>query len=139
MALDPKITYTAANAMLDTFSAAVNSGKIRIYDATGGIPTNADDAIGSNVLLAELVGNATFKATTTNGVLTAAAITADSSANASGDAASYRIWDSAGTTCYLQGTAGEAADTTNMTLNEKTIQSGANVSCSALTVTLPRE
>jgi hypothetical protein len=137
MALDPKISYAAANIEADALAAACNSGKLRIYDNTGAIPTNCDDSIGTNVLLAELTMNATAFGAAANGVITANAITADSSANATGTANFFRIWNSAGTTAYIQGTVGTAS--ADMIINSTAIQSGAAVSCSALTHTIPRE
>jgi hypothetical protein len=137
MAADPKISYTAANAMMDALSTALDAGKLRIYDATGGVPSNADDSIGSNVLLAELTLNAASFGTPSNGAITAGAITADSSANATGTASHFRLWDAAGTTCYFQGTCGTSA--ADLVLNSLSIASGATVSVSSLVLTLARE
>jgi hypothetical protein len=138
MAADPKISYSAANSMMDAFDTAAASGKLRIYESTGSPPSNADDAI-NGTLLAELtMGSPAFGASA-NGVLTAEAITSDSDANAAGTADYFRLWASNGTTCLLQGTAGEAADSTDMTLDEKTITLHATVAVSAMTVTLARE
>jgi hypothetical protein len=95
MATNPQISYAAANAEADALAPLMNSGKLRIYSGT--VPTRADDSIGDAVLLAELTMNATAFGAANNGVITAGAITADSSANASGTASFFRIWDSAGT------------------------------------------
>lgn len=134
MATNPQISYAAANAEANALAPLMNSGKLRIYDST--VPTRADDAIGASVLLAELTMNATAFGASSNGVITANAITADASANNSGTATYYRIWDSAGTTCYIQGTVGTA--TSDMILNSVAISAGAAVTVTALTHTVVR-
>lgn len=134
MATNPQISYAAANAEADALAPLMNSGKLRIYD--GAVPTRADDAIGASTLLAELTMNGTAFGASVNGVITANAITADASANNTGTASYYRIWDSAGTTCYIQGTVGTA--TSDMILNSVAISSGAAVTVTALTHTVVR-
>lgn len=137
MANDPKISYAAANAMMDALDTAVAAGKLRIYDSASAPPTNADDSIGSDSQLAELTFGTPAFGDSSNGTLTANAITADSSADATGTADYFRIWNSAGTTCYFQGTVGTAS--CDLNLNSTSIQSGANVSVTSLTLTLARE
>lgn len=138
MAADPKIGVAAANAMLDAFDTYAAGGKLRIYESSGTPPATCATAI-NGTLLAELtMGTPAFGAAASNS-LTAEAITSDSDANAAGTADYFRLWDSAGTTCALQGTAGEAADTTDMTLDDKAITLHATVACSAMTVTLALE
>jgi len=137
MTLDPKWSYTAVNAGLDAISAALNSGKMRVYQSSGTPPTNADDSI-NGTLLAELALNADFAPAASNGVLTANAITSDSSANADGTADYFRLWNSAGTTCYFQGTAGEG-ETYDYNMDDSAISLGAVVACTSLVLTQPRE
>lgn len=123
--------------MLDTLTASAASGKLRIY--SGSQPADADASIGAATLLAELTMNATaFGSATstasTNSVLTANAITQDSSADATGTAAWFRLWQSNGTTPILDGTVGTAS--TDLIINSTAISSGAAVSASSLTITL---
>jgi hypothetical protein len=138
VALDPKIGNNAADAMMDGFDTFVAGGKLRIYESGSTPPATCATAI-AGTLLAELtMGTPAFGASV-NGVITAAAITSDSDANAAGTADYFRLWDSAGTDCALQGTAGEAADTCDMTLDDKAITLHATVACSAMTVTVALE
>jgi hypothetical protein len=117
----------ALNAALDV----MNSGFLRIYDSTQ--PADADTALGAQVLLAELTLNATAWAAASSGSKSANAITADSSANATGTATwgsfvtsgSVRKWD------FSAGTA-----SVNLVLNTASIVAGANVSVSSFTATL---
>ncbi len=136
MALNPKLSAVRRKAALDTLTAAAASGILRIY--SGAQPTDADTAIGSQVLLSHLVMNATaFNApaavSSTDYVITANAITSDASAAATGTAAWFRLWDSAGTTPVLDGTVGVSG--CDLTINSVSISAGGAVSASSLTLT----
>ena len=133
MAADPRITNAVASALADTIGDSLDSGTIKIY--TGTNPTDADTAVGAQVLLATLTFNAAAFPAASNGVLTAAAITADSSADATGTAAWARIATS-GATTKMDVTVGTAGEDINF--NSVAFQSGAEVSMSALTITMPK-
>lgn len=134
MANNLQLSYAAVNAEADALAPLCNSGKLRLYD--GAMPARADDSIGASTMLAELTMNATAFGAAVNGVLMANAITDDPSANASGTASYYRVWDSAGTTCYIQGTVGTSG--CDLNLNSVAIAAGALVSVSSFTHTVPR-
>lgn len=129
------LNYPAAlrNTRLDALTTrAGTSAKIRIYDGTQA--ADADTAIGAQTLLAELTGNASaFAAAASGGVLTLNAITADSSANATGTASWFRILDSAGTTVVCDGTVGTSGADLNLTT--VSIVAGAAVSVTSFTIT----
>lgn len=137
MATNPHVSAARRAAMLDTITSAASSGKLRIYSGTQ--PADADAAIGGGTLLAELTmgatafGSATSTASTAS-VLTANAITQDSSADATGTAAWFRLWQSNGTTPILDGTVGTSA--ADLIINSTAIQVGAVVSATSLTLTL---
>ncbi len=97
------LTFPAAfrNTRADTISARAGSGALlRIYSGTR--PANAD-AAPTGTLLAELTCGSPFAPAATGGVLTANAITQDSSANLSGTATWFRLVNSAGTTTVTDG------------------------------------
>lgn len=120
------------NAALDVITAAVGaSGILRIYSGTK--PTNVGTAIGAQVLLAELTLNATFAPAASGGVLTLNAITADSSANATGTASWARIFQSNGTTAIFDLSVGTSGQDINF--NTVAFVAGANIAISALTIT----
>ena len=134
MAYGPKLSWAAVARMMDglcgnTAATGMNSGLLRIYDNTTSVPTEADDSNSTNNLLAELTlaADAFGACNTGTGVITAAAITADSSANATGTAAYARYYDTNGTTSLFQGLCGTSAS--DFILNSLSIQIGANVSC----------
>lgn len=128
-----RLSNTAASAAADGVGNLMDSGYLRIYDGT--IPTNANTAVGAQVLLAELRFNAASFPGASNGVITAGAITADSSANATGTASWYRALQSDGTTVMWDGTVGTSG--ADLNLNSTAIQSGASVSVTSLTLTFP--
>jgi len=134
MALNPKFSNVCVNLEADAIGNAMNTGYLRIYD--GSQPATADTAIGAQVLLAELRFGADAFPAASAGVLTANAITDDSSANATGTASWARILQSDGTTTMWDGSVGTAS--ANVILNTVSISSGAVVSCSSLTFTVSK-
>jgi len=132
--LDRRMSYAAVNVEANALAVRANNGYIRFYDGTRA--TNADTAVGAQVLLAELRFGATAFGAAVNGVITANAITPDASANNAGTASWARILESDGTTVLWDDEVGTA--TSNIILNSVTIGAGANVSISALTHTVPR-
>lgn len=124
------LAFSAAvrNSMLDAITtAAGGSALLSIYDgtrpATGGTATT---------LLAQLTCNATFAPGASGGVLTLNAITTDSSANATGTAAWFRITTS-GATHIVDGNCGTSGSDLN--LNTLSIVSGGPVAVSAFSIT----
>lgn len=134
MALNPKLANAAVNAAADAAAALFNSGKLRIYDGTQA--ATADTAIGAQVKLAELVFNATAFGSAVAGVLTANAITQDSSADATGTASWFRCTKSDGTTGLLDGSVGTA--TADMIVPTTAIVAAAVITCSAFTLTFQK-
>lgn len=119
---------TLRNARLDAITTAVGtSAKIRIYSgtrpATGGTATT---------LLAELPCSATFAPAAASGVLTLNAITQDSSADATGTAAWFRVLTSANA-AVVDGNVGTSGSDLN--LNTTSIVTGGPVAISSFTIT----
>lgn len=119
---------TLRNAQLDAITTAAGaSAVLDIYNgtrpATGGTATTS---------LATLTCNATFAPASSGGVLTLNAITADSSANATGTATWFRIKTSGGT-FVMDGDVGTSGSDLN--LNSTSITSGGTVSITSFTIT----
>ena len=136
------LANATAKALADTFDGRVNlgagAGTLKIY--SGSVPTDSDTALGAQVLLATLTfsdpafGNASDA--NPGGRVTASAITADSSADATGTAAFFRILDSdANVVC--QGSVGTSGSDINF--NTVSFVSGAEISVTSLTVTIPEQ
>jgi len=118
------------NVMLDAITTRAGANALlRIYDgtrpATGGAATT---------LLAELTCNATaFAAAPSDGVLTANAITQDSSANATGTATWFRIVKSDGTSFVMDGDVGTSGSDLN--LISVSVVAGQPVSVTSFVIT----
>lgn len=134
MANNPKLTNLAANAAADAVCALLNNGYLRIYSGTQ--PTTADEDITTQTLLAELRFAATAFQPAVNGQATANALTADSSANATGTATWFRALKSDGTTKVFDGSVGTTGCDLNM--NSVNIQANAEVRVTSLTYTQPK-
>jgi hypothetical protein len=137
MANDYKKSALAVTAEANAFRSLLNSGLLTIY--AGDAPVNADTACTTQAPLVSLTFNTTaFAAATTTspGVLSANALTAGNS-TATGTAVFFRCLGSA-TTCYVQGTIGTTASTSfDLLLNSIALTSGASVSISSFTHTIP--
>lgn len=130
MALNPKTAVASRNLALDAAFDILNSGKFRIYDSTQ--PTDADTALGAQVLLADLALGSTAFAAASSGSKAANSITQDSSADATGTATWASLLNSSNVR-KMDMSAGTSG--ANLNLNSVAISSGAAVSCSSLTIT----
>jgi hypothetical protein len=137
VAADPRLANAAASAaadgVVDLIDAGPGAGTIKIYSGT--IPTDANTAIGAQVLLATLTFSDPAFGAAANGVATASAITADSSADATNTATWARIADSNGNT-VMDVTVGTSGDDINF--NTVSFVSGAEIRISSLTYTQPK-
>lgn len=113
MANNLKLSNEAVNAEADALSVLLDNGYLRIYDGTQ--PANADTAISTQTLLAELRFNADAAPSAVAGVLTFNAITQDSNANNSGTASWFRALKSDGSTVMFDGTVGTSGSDINLT------------------------
>lgn len=140
MAHTPFFSDEAAQAAVDAVAAKCNSGTLKIY--TGSQPTDANTALGSQTLLATLTLSATaFGSSSASGsagskVVTATAntITDDSSADATGTAAWFRVLKSDGTSIVFDGSVGTSG--ADLNLATVSIVAGADVAVTSFTITL---
>lgn len=136
-----RISNAVAKAMADAFTGQADAGTaavIEIYDGTQ--PADPDTAITTQTLLASLTMSATsFPAASDGnpgGVLTANAITDDSSADATGTASWFRIKTQAGGTAICDGSVGTTSSF-DLQLNTTSITAGSVVSISSCVLTMP--
>jgi hypothetical protein len=126
----------ALNAMCDALAALCNGGKLRIYD--GAQPANANTAVSTQVLLAELtMGNPAFAAAVA-GVAAANAITQDSDADATGTATWFRVVKADGVTAVLDGNVGRTGDanTNNLELGTDSIVAHAIIQVTSMQISV---
>lgn len=131
MALNMNYSTTIRNTGLDAITTAVgSSGILVIYSGTQ--PATVATALSGNTVLATLALSATFAPASSSGVLTANAITNDSSADNSGTATWGSLETSGGTRCvdFTVGTSG-----TDMIIDNTSISAGQVVSCSSFVIT----
>jgi len=130
-----QLSVTARNARLDAIESSVGTAPIlRIYDLTAGAPANCAAAI-TATLLAEMTLPSDWMAAASNGAKALAGSWADSSANAAGTADFFRVFESTGTTCHIQGTVTATGAGGDMTLDNTSIASGQAVSITSFTLT----
>jgi hypothetical protein len=135
----PQFTQAIANTMADAFLLAMDAGTaaiINIYAAD--MPTEADTAIGAQVLLATLTCSGTSAVVSDGnpgGKLTFNAITDDSSADATDTADFARIFTQAAGTTIMDCEVGTAGADINF--NTVAFTSGSAISITALDITIP--
>lgn len=134
------ITNTIAQDMLGDVKSAIDAGTaavINIY--SGSVPTDADTALGAQVLLAQLTMNATAFGAVGDAApgasMTAAAISPDTSADATGTAAFFRILTQSGGTVCIQGSVGTSGQ--DMNFNTVSFTSGSQIEVSSMVITMP--
>lgn len=135
-----RISNACARAMCDALVDKVDqgsgAGKVRIYTASQ--PADPDTGIGAQTLLAELTfSDPAFGAAADaapGGRATANAITSDSSADATGTAAWFRVLDSDNTALW-DGDVGTGSH--DMVVNTTAFVAGAEVAITSWTVTMP--
>lgn len=134
MASDVRYSTTLLNAFLDQVDIVIGSGGfLRFYDGTK--PATADTAITTQVKLAELPLSAVSFGAASGRTITAATITTDTSADATGTATWATFVKSDGTRVF-DVTVGEAADSADITVDNKSFQAGADIAVTAFTLTL---
>lgn len=126
-----QLSTTVRNARLDTIESTISTAPIlRIY--TGSAPADCATAA-SGTLLAEITLPSDWMAAASSGAKAKSGTWTDSSANATGTAGYFRIWDSSATTCHIQGTCG--IGTGDLQLDNTSIASGQSVTVSTFTLT----
>ncbi len=122
----------AATALVDAGAAA---GHLRIYAGTR--PASPNDALTTQVLLADLVmSDPAFAATDASGQAAAAAITSDPAADATGTATFFRISDSSGAVIF-QGDVTATGGGGDLELVTTAINAGVEVAITSLVITVP--
>lgn len=122
---------TVNNARLDAIETAIGTSPI-LKIRTGAAPANPATADAGTVL-ATLTLPSDWMAAASSGAKAKSGTWQDTSADASGTAAHFRIYDSGGTTCHLQGTAGTSG--TDMILDSTSFTAGQSFTVTSFTIT----
>ena len=137
MATALKIGTAIRNAMCDAAADQhdLNSPPAVIEIRTGAPP--ATPATGdSGTLLATLTMSNPAYGSASSGTCQENAISSDTSADNSGDAGHWRVKQGSGAV-LSQGTAGEAADSPDLTFDDKSIVAGGTVAITNFSITMP--
>lgn len=129
----------ALNAVVDLIDGGSGAGLVRIYSGTE--PTDADTALGAQVLLAEItLADPAFGAASDDspGAIAAAngLPVTDTAANATGTASFFRVVDSNGNV-IMQGDVTATGGGGDMEINSVSIVAGAAVRITAFNATMP--
>jgi len=124
----------ACDAIVDLIDGGTGAGTLKHY--TGSQPTNVSDASSGTLLGTNTFSSTAFGSAST-GVATAASITSDTNAAASGTAGYFRIRQGAGgdTAALSQGNSSTSA--ADLNFDNNVIVAGGTIAISSMTVTMP--
>ena len=126
-------SVTVRNAQLDAVETTVGTAPLlRIY--SGSAPANCA-AAASGTLLAEATLPSDWMEAANSGSKALSGTWQDASANATGTAGHWRLYDSGGTTCHAQGTVTATGGGGDLTLDNTSIASGQSVTITSFTIT----
>lgn len=128
-----QLSVTARNNRLDSFETTVG-GTATLRIRSGAQPANCA-AADSGTLLAEMALPADWMAAAAAGSKALSGTWQDLAANAAGTAAHFRIYDTAGTTCHLQGSITATSGGGDMELDNTSIAVGQQVTITSFTLT----
>lgn len=123
------------NAMLDTMESTIGTGAI-MKIRTGSAPATCATA-DSGTVLATLNLPADWMAAASSGSKAKSGTWQDASADNTGTAAHFRIYDSGGSTCKWQGTVTATGGGGDLTLDNTSIATGQVVTITSFTITAP--
>lgn len=128
-----QLSVAVRNARLDAIETTVGTSAV-LRIRTGAAPADCATADAGTVL-AEMTLPSDWLAAAAAGSKAKAGTWQDASANATGTAAHFRIYDSAGTTCHLQGTVTATGGGGDLTLDNTSLASGQSVTITSFTLT----
>lgn len=132
MALNLKLSLGVRNAILDQIETTIGTAAvIRIYSGTQ--PASPQDAITGAQLWTETLPSDWLAAA--SGGTKALSGTWANTANATGTATHFRIWDSTVTTGHIDGTVG--VGTFDLVVDSASFTSGVTFTITAFTITAP--
>jgi hypothetical protein len=128
-----QLSVAARNARLDAIETAVGASPI-LRIRTGAQPATCATA-DSGTVLVEMTLPADWMAAASGGSKALSGAWSDASANATGTAGHYRIYDSGGTVCHVQGTVTATGGGGDMTLDTVSVTATQTVTVTSYTLT----
>lgn len=128
-----QLSVAVRNARLDAFESTTGTSAI-LEIRTNAQPANCA-AADAGTLLASMTLPSDWMAAAASGAKALAGTWQDTSANATGTAAHFRIKDSGGSTCHMQGSVTATGGGGDIELDNVSIASGQQVTITAFTLT----
>lgn len=128
-----QLSVAVRNARLDAVETSIGASAV-LRIRSGAPPANCGTA-DSGTLLAEMSLPSDWMAAASSGSKALSGTWQDLSANAAGTAGHFRIYDSGGTTCGIQGTITATGGGGDMTLDNTSIASAQQVTITSFTLT----
>lgn len=128
-----QLSTTVRNARLDAIETAISTSPI-MKIRTGSMPADCATA-DSGTVLATLTLPSDWMAAASDGVKSLSGTWQDASADDTGTAAHFRIYDSGGSTCHLQGDITDTLGTGAMKLTSTSLTAGQSFTVSSFDLT----
>ena len=128
-----QLSTTVRNARLDVIESTIGTTPI-LRIRSGAAPANCGTA-DSGTVLATLTLPSDWMAAASGGAKSLAGTWQDTSADATGTAGHFRIYDSTDTTCHLQGTVTATGGGGDMTVDNTSFASGQQFTVTTFTLT----
>jgi len=128
-----QLSTTVLNARLDAIESTIGTSPI-MKVRTGAAPANCA-AADTGTVLATLTLPSDWMAAASAGAKAKSGTWQDTSADATGTAAHFRIYDSGGTTCHIQGTVG--VGTGDLQVDNTSFATGQAFTVTSFTITDP--
>lgn len=126
-----QLSVTVRNARLDSIETTIGTAPI-LRVLSGSMPANCA-AAQTGTLIAEMTLPSDWMAAASSGSKAIAGTWQDLSCNSTGTVGYFRILDSTGTTCHLQGTAGTSG--TDMIVSKAAPDAGESFTVTSFTLT----
>lgn len=128
-----QLSTTVRNARLDSFESTIGTSAV-LKIRTGAAPANCGTA-DSGTVLATMTLPSDWMAAASGGTKALSGVWSDTSADATGTAAHFRIYASDGTTVHAQGTVTATGGGGDLTLDAVAITAAQTVTITAFTLT----
>jgi hypothetical protein len=128
-----QFSIVVRNARLDALETAISANPV-LKIRTGSKPANCN-AADTGTVLATMTLPSDWMAVASGGVKEKLGTWQDAEADANGVAGHFRIYDSTGTTCHLQGSVSAAGGGGDMQLDNVVINEGQQVTVTTFTLT----
>jgi hypothetical protein len=128
-----KLSTTVRNARLDTIESTIGTSPV-LKLRTGSAPANCA-AADSGTVVATMTLPSDWMAAASSGAKALSGTWQDTSADNAGTVAHFRIYDSGGSTCHIQGTVTITGSGGDMTLDNDVVAAAQQITITSFTLT----